>query len=102
MPNRFCVRPPQFVAPDDFIAVGAKVIERAARPGHGEAQAFFGAAAIGGIFRALVEGHGDVCAERDLHVHGVFGRKEVAASVEMRAEVNAFVRTLRSALSEKT
>ena len=83
--------PSEFVAPDDFVAVGAEVIERAARPGHGEAQALFGAAAVGGVLSALVEGHGDVGAESDLHVHGVLGREEVAAAVQVRAEADAFV-----------
>ena len=76
----------------DFVLMGAEVIERAPRPGHGEAQALFGAAAFGGVLGALVEGHGDVGAEGDLHVHGVLGREEVAAAVEMRAEAHAFVR----------
>ena len=69
----------------------AEVIERAARPGHGEAQALFGAAALGRILGALIKGHGNIRAQRNLHVHGVFGREEVAAAVEMRAEANAFI-----------
>ena len=50
--------------------------------------------AIGRILGALVEGHADVGAERDLHVHGVLGREEVTAAIEVRAETNAFVRDL--------
>ena len=69
----------------------AEVIERAPRPGHREAKAFFGARAIGGIFGALVEGHADVGAEGDLDIHGVLGGEEVAAAVEMGAEAHAFV-----------
>ena len=69
----------------------AEMIERAARPGHGEAQALFGAAAVGGIFGAFVEGHADVGAESDLDVDGVLGREEVRAAVEVRAEADAFV-----------
>ena len=71
--------------------MGAEMIERAVRPGHGEAQAFFCAGAIGGILGALVEGHHDVGAESDLHVDGVLGSEEVRAPVEMRAELDAFV-----------
>jgi hypothetical protein len=71
--------------------VGAEVIERAARPGHGEAQALFGARAIGRVLGALVEGHADVGAERDLHVDGVLGREEVRTAVEVRAEAHAVV-----------
>ncbi len=63
-------------------------------PGHGEAEAFLGAGTLGGIFGALVEGHGDVGAEGDLDVHGVLGGEEVAAAVEMRAEAHAFVADL--------
>ena len=50
-----------------------------------------GAVAVGGILGALVEGHADVGAESDLHVHGVLGSEEVAAAVEMRAEAHALV-----------
>ncbi len=77
------------VVPGDFVAVSAEVIERAARPGHGEAETFFGAGAIGGIFGALVEGHHDVGAESDLHIDRVLRRKEVAAAIEVRAELYA-------------
>jgi hypothetical protein len=51
------------IAPGDFVAVGAEVVEGAARPGHGEAEAFLGAITGGGVLGALVEGHDDVCAE---------------------------------------
>src|SRR5262245_4734348 len=68
-----------------------EMVERTLRPGHGEAQAFFRAGAVGGILGALVEGHADVCTERDLHIHGMFGREEVTAAVEVRAEAYAFV-----------
>ena len=71
--------------------MGAEVIERAARPGHGEAQAFFGASAIGGVLGALVESHADVGAESDLNVDGVLGREEVLAAIEMGAELDAIV-----------
>ena len=55
----------------------AEVGERALGPGQGEAQAFFGAGAVGGIFGTFVEGHADVGAEGDLYVDGVLGREEV-------------------------
>ena len=77
--------------PGDLVPVGAEVIERAARPGHGEAQALFGAGAIGGILRALVESHADVRAEGDLHVDGMLGSKEVRTPIEVRAEAHAVV-----------
>jgi hypothetical protein len=78
--------------PGDFATVGAEVIKRAAGPGHGEAKAFFGAIARGGILRALVESHDDVGAESDLDVDGMFGGEEVRTPVEVRAELNAIVR----------
>ena len=71
--------------------MGAEVIERAARPRHGEAQALFGASAIGGILGALVEGHADVGAEGDLHVDGMLGSKKVRTAVEVRAEADAVI-----------
>ena len=81
----------EFFAPDDFVAVSAEVINGSARPGHGETQALLCAVAVGRIFGALIEGHRDIGAERDLHIHGMFRREEVAASIEMRAEVNSLV-----------
>jgi hypothetical protein len=80
-----------FVAPGDFVAVGAEVIERAARPGHGEAEAFFGAITSGWILGALVEGHADIGAECDLHVDRMFGSEEVRTPVEMRAKADTVV-----------
>ena len=87
----------ELVVPGNLVLVCAEVIERAPRPGHGQAQAFLGAAALGRVFGALVEGHGDVGAQRDLHIHGVLGRKEVAAAVQMRPEAHAFVRDFAQA-----
>ena len=72
----------------------AKVIERPPRPGHGQPQALFGAAAVGWIFGTLVEGHANIRAQRDLHIHGVFRSKKVAAAVQMRAEAHALIRHL--------
>jgi len=71
--------------------VGAEVIEAPLCPVHGEAQALPCPIAIGWILRTLVECHGDVCAERDLDIHGVFGSEEMAAAIEVRAEVHALV-----------
>jgi hypothetical protein len=71
------------VVPGSFVAVGAEVVERAARPGHGETEAFFGAGAIGGVLGALVEGHDDVGAEGDLDVDGVLRGEEMRAAVEV-------------------
>ena len=81
----------RLIAPGDFMLMSAEVIERALRPGHGEAEAFFGAGAIGGILGALVESHDDVGAESDLDIDGVLGGEEVRAPVKMRAEVDAFI-----------
>ena len=72
----------------------SEVIERAARPAHGEAQAFASAVAIGGILRALIEGHADVGAERDLYIHRVLGSERVKAAVEMGAKRNSLVADL--------
>src|SRR5208283_5129580 len=71
--------------------MGAEVVEGAASPGHSEPQAFLSAGAFGGIFSALVEGHGNVSAKGDLHIHGVLWGEEVTAAIQMRAEANAFV-----------
>ncbi len=76
---------------DNFVAVGAEVIERAARPGHGEAEALFGAGPIGRILGALVESHANVGAESDLHIDGMLGGEKVRTAVEVRAEADAVV-----------
>jgi hypothetical protein len=73
------------------VPVGAEVIERAARPRHSEAQALFGARAIGRILGALVKSHADVRAQRDLHIDGMLGSKEVRTAVEVRAEAHAVI-----------
>jgi hypothetical protein len=73
------------------MAVSAEMIERAARPGHGEAEAFFSACTCSRILGALVEGHDYVGAESDLNVDGVLGSEEVRAAVEVRAELDAIV-----------
>jgi len=78
------------VVPRDLVAVGAKVRKGAAGPGHGETEALFGASVIGGVFGALVEGHDDVGAERDLNIDRMFGGKGVRTSVEMGAELDSF------------
>ena len=44
---------------------------------------------VGGIRHALVERHDDVRAERHLHLHRNFGRKEFLRAVDMRAEGHA-------------
>ncbi len=69
----------------------AKVIERTSRPRHRQSQALFGALAICGILRALVEGHADVRAQRNLDIHGMFRSKKVRTPVEMRPESHAFI-----------
>jgi hypothetical protein len=80
-----------FVAPGNFFAMRAEVIEGATRPGHGKAKAFFSAGARGGILSALVKTHHNVGAESDLDVDGVLGCKEVRTSVEVGAELDAIV-----------
>jgi hypothetical protein len=52
----------KFRKPRNLVAVRVEVIERPLRPGHCEPQTFFRAAAFGGIFSTLVEGHHDVGA----------------------------------------
>jgi len=81
----------QLIVPRDFMPMGAEAIQRALCPGHGQPQAFLGSSPVGGVFGALVEGHGDVGAKGDLHVHGVLGGEEVAAAVQVRAETDALV-----------
>jgi len=58
---------------------------------HGEAQALACSIAIRRILRAFIKCHGDIRAEGDLDVHGVFGREEMAAAIEVRTEVHALV-----------
>ena len=72
--------------------MSAEVGERALSPRHCQAQAFFSARAVGGILGAFIEGHGNVSAEGDLHVHGMLWREEVTGAVEVRAEADTFVR----------
>jgi hypothetical protein len=79
------------IVPDDFVAVGAEVVERAARPGHGKTEALFGAGARGGILGALVKGHADVGAEGYLNLHGMFRSKRVRTPVEVGAEADAVI-----------
>ena len=67
----------RFTEPRDFVQVVAEVIEGALRPGHGEAEAFFGAGASRGILGALVEGHDDVGAESYLNIDRMFRSKKV-------------------------
>ena len=79
------------LAPGNFVLVGAEVIEGAARPGHGEAEAHFGAGARGGILGALVKGHADVGAESYLNLHGMFRSKRVRTPVEVGAEADTVI-----------
>jgi len=79
------------LVPRNFVLVSAEMIERTPRPVHGEAQALTCSIAICRILRALVESHGDVRAERNLHVHGVLWSEEMAAAIEVRTEVHALV-----------
>jgi len=81
----------QLFVPRNLMAVRAEVVERTPRPGHRQAQALFGAAAAGGVLGALVEGHADVGAQRNLHVDGVLGSEKVAAAVQVRTEADALV-----------
>src|SRR6266568_120609 len=87
--------------PDDFLLMSAEVIERALSPGHGEAQAFLGAIAVGRVFGAFVECHADVGAKSDLHIHGVLGREEVTAAIAMRAKADAFIGDFAQAAQAK-
>ena len=84
---------PRFVLnqPGHLVAMREKVIERPARPGHGEAETFFGSGATGRILGALVKTHHNIGAERDLDVDGVLGGKEVRAPVKVRAEADSVV-----------
>ena len=86
--------PAKVIAPRHFIVMRAKMIERAPRPRHREPQALLCARTIRRIFGALVEGHADIRAQRDLHIHRVFRSEEVAAPIQMRPEAHTFVRNL--------
>ena len=79
----------------------AEVRDRALGPGHGEAEAFFGAITSGGVLGALVEGHDDVCAESNLDVDGVLGGEEVRAAVEVGAELDAVGRDFAEGVEGK-
>jgi len=81
----------QLAVPGDAVLVGAEMVEGAAGPEHGDAEAFAGAGFVGGVLGAFVEGHADVCAEGDLDIHGVLGGKHVGAAVEVGAEADALV-----------
>ena len=91
MPKRDWGHVDVWIEPWDFVPVSAEVIEGAPRPGHGQAQALFGARAIGRILGALVEGHANIRAESDLHIDRVLGREKVRTSVEVGAEAHAVV-----------
>ncbi len=75
--------------PGDFVPVCLEEGFGAGGPGVGEVHGVAGAFPAGGGFDALVEGHEDVGAERDLDGDGVLGRKEVAGAIEVGAEVDA-------------
>ena len=80
-----------WIEPWDIVTACAEVIERAARPRHSEAEAFFGAGAISRILGALIESHDDVGAESDLNVDRVLGGEEVRAAIEVRPKLDAIV-----------
>ncbi len=46
---------------------------------------------VGGVLRALIEGHDDVGAEADLRGHGALWAEEVRGAIEMRAKGDAFL-----------
>ena len=60
------------------------------RPAHGPVHGLIGGFVAGRILQALVERHHDVAAERELHIHGGFGREQVRVAVQVRAEQHAF------------
>src|SRR4051794_16200573 len=53
--------------------------------------------AIGVVGRALVEGEGDVRAQRGLHRHRLLGTHEALRPVDVRAEADAALRDLEDA-----
>jgi hypothetical protein len=71
--------------------VYAEVRVRTLCPGHGEAKALFGTGAAGRVLGAFVKSHTNIGAESDLNIHGVFGREEVAAAIQVRPEADAFI-----------
>jgi len=81
----------QFLAPRNLVAMRMEMVERAPRPSHRQPQAFFRAAAISRVLSALVEGHADISAQRDLHIHRMFWGKKVTTAIQVRPEANALV-----------
>ncbi len=72
--------------------VRVEVLLAARGPAESDVEGVAGAGAIGGILGALVEGHGNVGAEGDLHVHGMLGREEMAGAVKVRTELHTVFR----------
>lgn len=64
------------------------------RPGERGVERAASAGVVGWIFGAFIKDHDDVGAEGDLDFDGAFGGKEMAAAIEVRAEVDAVGRDL--------
>ena len=50
-----------------------EVLVASFRPAKGQLERLAGPGAIGGVFGAFVEGHDDVGAQGELHIHRVLG-----------------------------
>ena len=71
-----------------------EVLLRPHRPGVSQAHRVARALPRRRRLHALVEDHHHVRAQRDLHLHRVLRREEVQAAVQVRAELDAFLRHL--------
>ena len=83
---------PDSVEGAPFVPQGKRIVAAAARPLRRALHGAGRALAIGGIFDALVENHGDVRTERLLNLDRFFRRKKMFGAVQVRAENHAFVR----------
>jgi hypothetical protein len=63
---------------------------RGLRPAHRAAHGLIRGFVAGGIFQTFIQRHHDVAPERQLNIHGGFGREQVRVAIQMRAEQDAF------------
>src|SRR5215471_18594770 len=77
-----------------LLCVLRKIVARALRPGSGALQSGFGEGARSGRFDAFIEDHGNVRAQRELYLSGLFRSEEMLRAVEMRPEAYAVVADL--------
>jgi hypothetical protein len=84
MPNKFLV-------PRNLVLMRAKMTQRFPGPGHCESKAVFCASPVRRILGTLVEGHGDVGSQCNLHIHGVFRREKMRRPIQVRPKLHALL-----------